>query len=220
MNYMDAQSPATFKELSSKASAAPSLPSISHEQGFLSPDECSKKMKKVLKEYFVGGDTADAVLSTQEMVNVGTEGSVERGAKAVEGGILMVMEMKEADVKKFLTLMESCVKDNKIESQAIVQGLNDPLEFLTDIEIDAPLAGSHLALIISHFLKWDVVGLGLLLSAPEYFRTDGKPAAFAIKILKKRGGDPTDEELHIIEQLMTDEEKATHGSAKAMFEAS
>ncbi|KAG7354711.1 MIF4G domain containing protein [Nitzschia inconspicua] len=222
MDYMTSASPSISRTMSNKASTAPSLPSIvspPHEENLPSPSECADKMKKVLREYFVGGDTVDAVLSIQEMVKVGTDGSIDRGAKAVEGGVLMVMEMKDEDVKKFLTVMESCIKEEKIESAALLQGLNDPLEFLGDIEIDAPLAGGHLALIISNFLKWSVFDFEFLLAAPEYFRTEGNPAAFGIKILRKRGGVPSDGELEIIQKLMTDEDIAAHSTAARFFDA-
>jgi hypothetical protein len=218
--------PSTFRStevFTSKVSFAPSLPSItvqpSTDAAVLSPDECGNKMKNILKEYFVGGDTADAVLSVQELVQTGVEGSVDRGAKIIEAGTLMVMEMKEADVQKFLTVLESCVKDSKIEKDAIVKGLDDPLEFLSDIEIDAPLAGNHLALIVSALLKWNAIDFGFLQAAPEYFRTDGKPAAFAINVLKKRGDEPLDSELAVVGRLMTDGDKKAHESPKAMFDA-
>lgn len=225
MDYMSSDSPAFTNDVTSKASTASSLPSIvspPHLESLLSPDKCSDKMQNILKEYFVGGDTADAVLSIHEMVCVGSDGSIERGAKAVEGGVMLVMEMKEVDVSKFLTVVESCVKECIIESQSILEGLNDPLEFLSDIEIDAPMAGAHLALIVSSLLKWEAIGLEFLLAAPEEFRTgtSSEPAAFGIKVLKKRGGDPTDAELEIIAKLMTEEDKAAHESAKAFFAAS
>ena len=214
-------SPSKTKEISTKASTAPSLPSIvSPPPKMLSPDECGKKTKNLLMEYFIGGDTADAVLTVDELVQAGTDGSIDRGAKVIEAGSILVMEMKEADVKKFLTVMESCITESKIEKQSVVTGLNDPLDFLSDIEIDAPLARSHLALIVSEFMKWDAIDLSMLKDAPEYFRTDGKPAAFAVKVLKTRGTDPpTDAELEIVGSLMSEEDKGNHASAKAMYDS-
>ena len=200
---------------------APSLPATfpsSENRNILSAEQCESKMKSILKEYFVGGDTADAVLSVHEMVQVGVEGSVERGAKAFETGVLMVMEMKEFNVKQLLSVLESCIKDSKIENEAIVQGLNDPIEFLRDIQIDAPLAASHLSLVVANLISWDAISLDFLLDAPEFFRTDGKPAAFAIEILKKKS-DHSDDELRIVDSLMTEDDKKTHTSAKAMFDA-
>lgn len=218
MDHVASQPSSKSRDVYNNKASAPLL--LPNNASPLSPEACADKMKKVLREYFVGGDTADAVLTVREMVNVGTDGSIDRGAKIVEAGSLMVMEMKEGDVNKFLTVMDSCIKESIIESQAVAQGLNDPLECLSDIEIDAPLAGGHLALIVSEFMKWDAIPFDFLLSAPEYFRTDGKPAVFGIKALKKRGGDPSDGELNVIEKLMTDEEKESHGNPKSMFEAS
>jgi hypothetical protein len=61
--------------------------------------------------------------------------------------------------------------------------------------------------------------LAFLKDAPEYFRTDGKPAAFAIKVLKARGEDPSEDELKVVEELMTEDEKKNFTSGKAMFDA-
>ncbi|OEU08934.1 hypothetical protein FRACYDRAFT_271627, partial [Fragilariopsis cylindrus CCMP1102] len=177
-------------------------------------------MKSILKEYFVGGDTADAVLSIHELIQVGCEGSIERGAKAFEAATFMVMEMKKTEVTKLLTVLESCIQDSKIEKDAIVQGLNEPLDLLSDIEIDAPLARSHLSLIISELIKWSVVSFDVLLSAPEYFRTGGKAASFAIMILKKKNNEAlSDDETVIVETLMTENDKKAYASAKIMFDA-
>ncbi len=211
--------PIKVKNISTNNMAtAPSLPAAFPSKNVMSVDNCQSKMKSILKEYFVGGDTADAVLSVHEMIQVGIEGSIERGAKAFETGVLMVMEMKEGNVKQFLTVLESCIKESKIEKEALIQGLNDPLEFLRDIQIDAPLAASHLSLIVAKLLDWNAISFDFLLGSPEFFRTDGKPAVFSVEILKKKG-DPSDEELRVVEGLMTLDDKKTHASAKAMFDA-
>lgn len=204
------------------ASAPPLPPTVSPDRvNVLSVEQCQSKMKSILNEYFVGGDTADAVLSLHEMIQVGREGSFERGAKAFETGVLMVMEMKETNVKQLLTVLESCVRDSKIEKESILWGLNDPLEFLRDIQIDAPLAGSHLAQIIVEMINWDVIRFDFLIGSPEYFKSDGKPASFAIEILKKKnGGDgPSDDELVVVESLMTEDDKKSYASAKDMFDS-
>eukprot|EP00529_Nitzschia_sp_RCC80_P014243 CAMPEP_0113478958 /NCGR_PEP_ID=MMETSP0014_2-20120614/21043_1 /TAXON_ID=2857 /ORGANISM="Nitzschia sp." /LENGTH=729 /DNA_ID=CAMNT_0000372203 /DNA_START=34 /DNA_END=2220 /DNA_ORIENTATION=- /assembly_acc=CAM_ASM_000159 len=146
--YVDGTGSPVKQKSISTASNLPTVPSsmpTMHEVKYKSPEECADKAKSILKEYFVGGDTADAVLSFDELVCAGKEGSIERGAKVLESGALLVMEMKETDVKKFLTVLESCIESSKIEKESLIKGLNDPLEFLGDIEIDAPLAGNHLA---------------------------------------------------------------------------
>ena len=213
--------PIKLKNLSNNnIRTAPSLPLTFPPEGtnMLSIAECESKMKSILKEYFVGCDTADAVLSVHEMIQVGSEGSIERGAKAFETGVLMVMEMKEVNVKQLLTVLESCVKESKIENEAMIKGLNDPIEFLRDIQIDAPLAANHLSLIIAKLIDWNAISFDFLLDTPEFFRTDGKPAEFAIQILKRRS-DPSSEELSVVESLMTVEDKKTHDSAKMMFDS-
>ena len=212
------------------AAEAPSAPKV------FSPNECSDKAKNIFKEYFVGGDTNDAVLSIQELVAIehpDGEATVRAG-KIIEGVTLMVMEMKETEVKKVLTVLRRCCcepsdsnggeKDRVvITREGIAMGLNDPLEFLSDIEIDAPLAGDHLATMLASYVDWGLLTLDMLAlpQVPEYFKTDGKPAAFAIKILQRRRGgeEPSPEELQVVETLMTSGDKEKFSSAKDMVTA-
>lgn len=187
------------------------------QEKVLSPEECASKTKRILKEYFVSRDMADAVLSVDELVDAGSEGSIERGAKVVEAGTFLVMEMKAAEVRHFLTVLESCLDGSKIETQSLKIGLNDPLEFLGDIEIDAPLAGNHLAIIVASCMRRNAFTLDMLKEAPEYFRMGGKAAAFAVKVLRTRGDAPSDGELEIVDSLMSADDKAKFPSAKEMF---
>merc|ERR1712127_266438 len=80
------------------------------------PSVCGDKAKNILKEYFVAGDTTDALLSMKELIGAGADGSIDRGAKAVEGGILMILEMKQDDLDKFLTIIVGSYKDKQIDA--------------------------------------------------------------------------------------------------------
>lgn len=193
-----------------KKEAAPAPAKVEYK----SPDECGDKAKNILKEYFVGGDTDDAILSFHELIQAGQEGSVDRAAKMVESSVLLVMEMKKGDVEKTLTVFSRLINDKKIEGGSLSKGLNDPLEFLGDIAIDAPLAGDHLAGIVCAFVKSGAISLDFLLNAPEYFRTDGKAAQFAAKVLKKIGTEDDAASLDVIDKLMTCDDKEAHSSAK------
>jgi hypothetical protein len=115
--------------------------------------------------------------------------------------------------------MVRVIKESKMDKESTALGLSDPFEFLSDIEIDAPLAGNHLATIVAEYIKLEMFDLGLLKQAPEYFRTDGKPALFACKVLKKRGGDASDEEVKIVQELMTADDEKKYASAKDMIAA-
>ena len=179
--------------------------------------DCADKSQKILKEYFVGGDTDDAVLSIGEIVGFGHDGSIERGAKVIEGGTLLVMEMKEADVKKFLSVLLRCLKENKIQKNSVAMGMNDPLEFLGDIEIDAPLARAHLATIVAELIKAKAISLDFLLEAPEYFRTDGRAAHFCAKVLKAMDGEILDADVDIIDKLMTENDKTAHSTGRELL---
>lgn len=211
-----------------RTQSQPAIPSKRPSLSFAStpppsdPKEIEKKTQNILKEYFVGGDTAEAVLSISELVQVGTDGSLERSSKIVEAGTLLVLERKAEDVEKFLTVMGQCLAESKIDAGGIATGLQDPLEFLSDVEIDAPLAGNHLAVIVAKGLQVGAItNLKSFLKddSPEYFRTDGKPAVLCVKILKARGGDVTDDDVALVDSLMTAADKETHASGKAMVDA-
>ena len=179
------------------------------------PEECAKKMKSLLKEYFVGGDTADAVLSVQELVGKGQAGDVARGKAMVEAAVLMMMEGKEAEVDKMLTLFEAAA-DN-IPKESFQGGLKDPVEFLRDIEIDAPLAAILLAKILANWFS-----KSYLPSMEKFFvensdledfreRADETRAAeFCRQVIKQRGGELTADDLEAVTHLMTDEERLMH----------
>ena len=111
-------------------------------------------------------------------------------------------------------------KEWKLPAESIALGLNDPLEFLSDIDIDAPLAGNHLAYIVSELSKLDAVQVKeLLQGAPEYFKTDGKAATFCSKVLKAKGiTDPSASDLDLIDSLMTDSDKSKFDSSKDLFD--
>lgn len=202
-----------------KMPTVPSTMPTSKGKTYKSPEECGKKAASLLKEYFVGGDTAETVLSVDELVGAGNEGSIERGAKVVESSALMVMEMKEVEVRKFLTVLESCLESSKIEKESIVKGLYDPIDLFSDIEIDAPFAGNHLALIIASCMNKNALALDVLKDAPEYFRTGGKAATFATKVLRARGGEPSEAEFEIVDSLMTEDDKNKFSSAVEMMNA-
>jgi len=186
------------------------------------PDECKEKAKTILKEYFVGGDTEEAIRSIDEQVGAGSKnedhGSVDRGAAVIESGVLLVMEMKQQEVQKFLAVIKRCLQQEKIERESLPLGLKDPLEFLRDVEIDAPLACSLLTSIVSYWVRQDVLSFDFLLEAPEYFRTDGRPAEFAAGVLKMRGDEPSDADLTVVEKLMSEGDKDKFSSAKEMLD--
>lgn len=189
---------------------------------YLSADECGKKTKNVLKEFFVGGDIEEAVLSIHELIGAGDEGSIERGAKAVESAILMVLEMKQVEVEKFSSVFMRCATEKKIEGESFLTGLNDPLEFLGDVAIDAPLAVPHMASIVAALVKAEIIPFNFLLNAPEYFRTDQNAAGFGGKVLKKIGEDAvgSEENIDVIDKLMTCDDKTAHSSASDLIAAS
>lgn len=198
-----------------KESTTAQAEKISPKFNYPSPDECGNKAKAILKEFFTGGDMNDAVLSIQEIVGVGNDKSLERGTEVVRSVVLMVLEMRQVDVDKFLGVFLRCAKEMKIESESFVLGLNDPLEFLSDIAIDAPLAISHLVNIVAELVKADIVPFDFLLNSPDYFRTDENAADFGAKVMKKIGNEAVSSEdyTEVIKKLMTVGDRGKYSSA-------
>ena len=182
-------------------------------------------MKSLLKEYFVGGDTADAVLSVKDLVGKGEDGDADRGKAMVEAAVLMMMEGKETEVDKMLTLFEAAAEN--IPAQSFYDGLKDPVEFLRDIEIDAPLASNLLAKILANWFsktylpsmeKFFVQNDGL-----EDFREradETRAAEFARQVIRQRGGALTADDLETVTHLMTDEERLIHPEVRSWIEQS
>jgi len=187
------------------------------------PEECAKKMKSILKEYSVGGDTADAVLSMDELIGIGQDGDEARGKSMVEAAVLTMMEAKEAEVETMLKLFEAAA--GKIPEASFVGGLKDPVEFLRDIEIDAPLAAHLLAMILANWFsnkylpsmrKFFVDNSDL-----EDFRDradETRAAEFCRQVIRKRGGDLTQDDLEAVAHLMTDEERLMHPEVRSWIE--
>lgn len=186
----------------------------------LSVKEVETKTQNLLKEYFVGGDTADAIQTLQELVV-----DEERAAKAVEASILLVLERKESEVDKMLAVLVATYNKADgdkagISKKAVATGMNDPLEFLSDIEIDAPLAGNLLAKIVAAFISEGALELDFLLQAPAYFLSDGKPALFGAKVLKALGNtEVLPAQVAVIEKLMTKKDKEDFDSAQALVDS-
>lgn len=187
---------------------------LAEQKQNMTPKDYLNKAKMVLKEFFVGGDEDDAVLSFQEII--GADLSLERGSMAFEGGVSLVLEMRQEEVQKFINVMSRCYKEKIISAESIQKGINDPLEFLQDVAIDAPLAVSHMATIVAAFIKEGAISFDFLLDSPEYFRKECNAARFGCKVLNAIGGNATSETSNqgVIEKLMTAEEKAQYPSVQ------
>ena len=136
----------------------PTVPTEPAAKTGMSLEEVEKKAKTMLKEYFVSGDLSEAVLTIDEIVGVGKDdGSVKRGTKVVETCVFLVLEGKPDDVDKMLVVLKAAHEQAKIADQCFLKGLDDPLEFLSDIEIDAPSARKFMVKIVAEFAGF-VVG--------------------------------------------------------------
>ena len=185
------------------------------------PIECGKSSVNVLKEFFVGGDADDAVLSIFELIGEATaEKSLERGISVVESTCGHVLECKAQEVEKYILILLRCVNENKVSSEMIKGGLSGLLEFLSDIAIDAPMATTYMAKIVGSLVKNEVLQLEFLLSAPEYFKTDGNSAQFAVKVMKEADALENESYVKIVEKLMTDNDHQTFASVQDFVKSS
>jgi hypothetical protein len=135
----------------------PTVPTEPAAKTGMSLEEVEKKAKTMLKEYFVSGDLSEAVLTIDEIVGVGKDdGSVKRGTKVVETCVFLVLEGKPDDVDKMLVVLKAAHEQGKIADSCFLKGLDDPLEFLSDIEIDAPSARKFMVKIVAEFAGFAV----------------------------------------------------------------
>jgi MIF4G domain/MA3 domain len=184
-------------------------------------NQCREKAKNLLNEFFVSGDRGEAISLIDEIVLSNTPGHLERGALVVKAGIFLVLEMKEQQVRQFLDVISKCLDDQKLVKECLSIALEEPLDCIWDIEIDAPLAVSLLAAIIADWLKKKLdegetalSSLDFLLKSSNNFRTGGRPALFAVQILKQKEQNLSDDELKLVEEIMTEEEKTRYGSVQ------
>eukprot|EP00549_Striatella_unipunctata_P025613 CAMPEP_0118684482 /NCGR_PEP_ID=MMETSP0800-20121206/6670_1 /TAXON_ID=210618 ORGANISM="Striatella unipunctata, Strain CCMP2910" /NCGR_SAMPLE_ID=MMETSP0800 /ASSEMBLY_ACC=CAM_ASM_000638 /LENGTH=365 /DNA_ID=CAMNT_0006581197 /DNA_START=159 /DNA_END=1256 /DNA_ORIENTATION=+ len=199
--------------------AAASSSSDASSKSFPSEQDCEKKIKNILKEFFVVSDLSDAIMNVEEIVGIGHDGSTARSVGVIRGAVLLGMEGKSQDVDRMLSLMKECFAQNKIETkEALPQGLADPLEFLRDIVIDAPLAEAHLLKIMQEWISLKHLDFEMLLDAPDYFRTDGDAASFTCKLAKSLG-KTDDGAVNVIEFLMREDDNKKYASAKDMLKA-
>jgi hypothetical protein len=127
-----------------------SPPTETISKNTLSIRDLELKASKILKEYTIIGDLEDSLESIQELLDSTSSTDVEmKTAKLVEAFFLWVLEQKQETVDKLLTLLRVAHQRKIVTTNAFLQGLKDPLEFLSDIEIDAPLARTFLQTIVS-----------------------------------------------------------------------
>lgn len=200
--------------------AAVAEPSSSYS----SPADCDKSSRNVLREYFVGGDADDAVLSLRELVGLDVApddpDAVKRGVAVLDGCLAVVLETRRENVDKYLALQRRC---DFFPVDAYVRAFHGTLEYLTDIEIDAPLAGDHLARVVAA----SNLPLDFLQTAPDFFLTDGAPARFAAKVVRaieKDGGDgerkdDPETRLEVVGKLMTEDDRASFATAKELVDS-
>lgn len=212
---------------SSNTKQSPKSPSVVSFKS-AEPEECKKRTVSILKEFFLNQDTADALLSIDELVGYKREGdsdneaALKRAVAVVESGVLFVLERKESEAESFRAFVRECLGQEKLPVKCLAMGLSEPLDVLRDVEIDAPLSSKLLAQIIADWMTITTsegsLSFDLFLKAPEYFRNHCRPAEFAKQVLacyrQETGLAITDEQVYVVAQLMSEEERSTNGDIR------
>jgi len=199
----------------------PPPPTTDAAKTYKSPRDCGKSGINVFKEFLVGGDEDDAVLSIYELVGTeNEENATERGMALVESTCSTALESKAVDVDKYIILLTRCMKENKLTKKMVEGGISNLLEFLSDIAIDAPLAGSHMVKIFGSLLKKELIQFDILFSSTsDYFRMDGNAAQFAAKVMKEVGALENSSYMEVVGKLMTDDDKKSFDSPNALVKS-
>mmetsp|Transcript_20394 Transcript_20394/g.31194 ORF Transcript_20394/g.31194 Transcript_20394/m.31194 type:complete len:805 (+) Transcript_20394:1042-3456(+) len=182
--------------------------------------DIEKSTQNILKEFFIGGDTDDAVLSLTELIGEG-DGAVERATAVLSGGCLLVMEMKQEEVDKFISILLRCIKEAIFVKGTVIAGLQRPLDVVSDIAIDAPLAIAHMVQIVATCIKEVSIDFDFILKSPEWFLTEGNAAKFGTKVLKRLGDDAltSEDNIKVIEQLMTERDRGDFANVTELMAA-
>ena len=136
-----------------RAQSAPMAqqPTVSIQMPLPVPD-IRKKSVSMLKEFYVNGDLTEALLSIDEILGVGGDnGPEERAIKFIDSCVSFSLEGRPADVDKMLMVLRAAHEQGKVPDRCFLRGLDDPLEFLSDIELDAPDARKLLDKIVAEF---------------------------------------------------------------------
>lgn len=90
------------------------------KKAYKDPAACGKSSVNILKEFCVGGDTDDAVLSIYELVgSESEENSLERGIAVVESTCRDALENKVENVDKYIVILTRCVNENKLSTKMV-----------------------------------------------------------------------------------------------------
>lgn len=244
----------TSTNLGGNATASPKTNTTTTPTNSVGVKECNERSRTIFKEYFIGGDRENAVLSIQELVGGNSGGSssrnstpsvgyMDRAVAVIQSGILLVLEMKEIHVHKFLDVVSRCLDNNVIDRKCLIPAIQEPLEYLRDIEIDAPRSSEWLAIIVAEWMTKKVDdgetamggGIEILLQAPTYFLSDaGRPTEFAVQVLLQiyhpnQCGTTTsattssisvlcESERDVLNQLWTEQERKQYGSIDKIWE--
>lgn len=160
-------------------------------------DQAAKKFVSALRDYFVHGDSKEFILGVNE---AGLDDGCSR-VSALSSGVLHVLEKKEIEVKLFLDAVDHCVRDGCVATEDLGDSLVKPLDFLLDLEIDAPLAPKFLAMIVSHWLPYVSLS-SVFQKTSESFRDEGRPTEFFSRVRKISGENVTVEDREFLDGLL------------------
>jgi hypothetical protein len=82
-----------------------------------------------------------------------------------------------------VTVVCACREREVVAAGELVAAFNSFLEFLSDVEVDVPLAGKHLSKMIAHCIRREALPVGMLDDPPAEFVQSGRATTFASETL-------------------------------------
>jgi len=156
------------KDSPSKASAA---------GGAMDEKTFKTKAKSIVEEYFSIVDMKEATECVQELA------SPDHHWCLVTESIDIAFGKKQKECEMVGELFVGLNAAGVLTTEQLEKGLFDLIEFLTDIEIDVPLAGKWLAIVMAKCVISGALTIGMVSRAPEMFLTGGTAAGFAVKLM-------------------------------------
>lgn len=152
----------------------------------LSEDDVRNRSKAAIQEFVVNQELDEVLLCIKEAV----EGSIpEYHSGIVAEALRMSLEGKDKDREAVKTVLLAASKSPAVLSRdAFLKGCAEILDFLSDIVIDAPLAGTHASKLLGALVVNGALPLSFFSptfveeSMPELLAS-GRAAAFAVDVL-------------------------------------
>lgn len=159
--------------------ASPSGSPAKPAAGALDEKTFKSKAKSIVEEYFSIVDLKEATECVQEL------NSPEHHWVLVTESIDIGFSKKEKECEQVGDLWVALYNAGVLTTEQLEKGLFDIIEFLPDMEIDVPMAGKWLAIMMAKCIVAGAISIGCFSRAPtDIWQPDApSPASYAVKIM-------------------------------------